>query len=752
MLNTIIKRDGSTEPFIASKLNKWSRWASEDITDRIDWSTLVLDAVADSPERMTSQELQQRLIDVCLEQKSWPAQLMAGRLYTAVLRKKLFDGSITPPSVKKLHQKLFRLGLMTSLDYTEEEYEEAEDIIDHSRDFKLAYFQISFIIQKYTLQNRSKKIIYETPQFAYMRMAMAVLEQEPKEGRMKKVKELYDHFSFNRINAPTPNFTNLGTPHHGLASCCLYSAGDTAKSLAVGDHIAYTETYMSAGIGSNLITRSLADPVRGGAIEHQGKMPYYASLGKAIKANKQGSRGGACTTYFSIYDPEAVKLIMAQNSKTPVSSQNRDLFFTVLTNRLFAKKVAANEKIFTFNVYTQPELTRLFYSDQLDEFETLYKSIEEDTTILKNFVSARELLFKFSQQFYDTATMFHGNIGEINRHTPFKDPIYSSNLCTEITVPTAPYSDMMDLYSKQDHGRGEIGICTIAGIVYPNIKNDEEYASAAYYALLMIDRCIDIADYELPHIEVTAQARRNAAVGLVGVATEFARQMTAFDNKAGLELAHRIAERHSYFVIKAALALGREKGNAPWMHKTLWPQGWLPIDTYKKQVDELTAPAYQYDWEALRSEMIQNNGIRFSSLIAHMPTESSSKAAGMPNGIYPVRSLSLMKTDGSTAVDWVAFDNDLLGAYYQSAWDIAEIDLVKYYSVFQKFADQTTSADLYRDRTDTIEIGTKDMTDIYLAMMKYGMKTKYYTNSLTNKEDRGHISEIGICTDGGCTI
>lgn len=752
MLATIIKRDGSSEPFIASKLNKWSRWASQDIADRVDWSSLVLNAIEDTPEQMTSQELQQRLIDACLEQKTWPAQLMAGRLYTAVVRKKLFDGFITPPDVKKLHKKLQRLGLMAYLDYSEEEYEQIEALIDHDRDFNLAHFQIDYILHKYTLQNRSKKIVYETPQFTYMRMAMAVLEKEPKDQRIAMVGELYDHLSFNRINAPTPNFTNLGTPHHGLASCCLYSAGDNAKSLAIGDHIAYTETYMSAGIGSNILSRSLADPVRGGAIEHQGKMPYYAALGKAVKANKQGSRGGACTTYFSIFDPEAVTFIMAQNPRTPAAAQNRDLFFTVLTNRLFAKKVASNGNIFTFNIYTQPKLHELFYSDQIDEFEKLYEEIDQNPEIKKNYVSARELLFKFSQQFYDTATMFHGNIGEINRHTPFNDPIYSSNLCTEITVPTAPYNEMMDLYSEEDHGRGEIGICTIAGIVYPNIRRDEEYRSAAYYALLMIDRCIDIASYELPHVEVTAKNRRNAAVGLVGVATEFARKETSFDTKTGLALAHQIAERHSFFVIEAALKLGMQRGNAPWMHKTKWPQGWLPIDTYKKQVDELTDPVYHYDWEGLRRAIIENKGIRFSSLIAHMPTESSSKAAGVPNGVYPIRNHALMKTDGSNSIDWVAFDNDLLAAFYQLAWDIDEVSLVKYYSVLQKFADQAISADLYRDRTKTIEIGTKDMTDIYLAMMKYGLKTKYYTNSLTNIEDRGVILQIGACTDGSCTL
>ena len=46
------------------------------------------------------------------------------------------------------------------------------------------------------------------------------------------------------------------------------------------------------------MARSLGDSVRNGAIEHQGKLPYYKALAGAVMANKQGSRGGSCTTYY----------------------------------------------------------------------------------------------------------------------------------------------------------------------------------------------------------------------------------------------------------------------------------------------------------------------------------------------------------------------------------------------------------------------------------------------------------------------
>lgn len=875
MLKTIIKRNGSREDFLPSKLNKWSQWASEGLRDRVDWSGIVLETVKAFGEVAHSQELQAQLILNCITRKEWSYGLMAGRLFAATYRKELYDEYI--PTIKALHNKLFKAGLMVKLNYSDDEYSQIESIIDHERDFSLAYSQIKYIRGRYALKNSVTKKEYETPQFVFMRMAMQLSESEPTESRINDVKEWYNHFSFNRINPPSPNYTNLGTPLRGYASCCLYTSADTLESIGIGNYIAYTMTAMSAGIGGNLNVRSVGDPVRNGAIIHQGKMPYYGHIAGAVMANMQAGRGGACTQYYSGFDPENEVIMMAQNPRTPVDKQNRDLHFAMMSNRLMGKKVAMSEDIFLFNVFTAPDLTKLFFSGDQDGFEALYNKYEADVNFKKAYIPAREFVSKAITQSFEVGTHYLAFIDEINRHTPYKEPIHSSNLCVapettiltdkgyvpirrlenefinvwngkewsnvqvlktgvdqklitvklsngvsidctpyhkfyikdengdekevrakdlqfsdelieftipkagtfkyievlsvtdngrvddtycvneplehkvvfngiltgnclEITQPTSPYYDMRDLLTAEDHGRGEVSLCSLGGIVECNIKSDEEYASAAYYTLKMIDYCIHNSDYPLAHVGFTAKQRLNAGIGILGVAVTMAREGLKYDTPEGLKRLHEIAERHAYFCISASLKLGKELGNAPWMHKTKWAEGWLPIDTYKRSVDQITPPEYNYDWEPLRSEIIANKGIRNSSVIAHMPTESSSKASGVPNSMYPIRDLYLKKTDESNITEWCAVDSDILGESYQSAWTIKSIDMIKVYAVFQKFTDQAISADLWKDRSIEINLSKKEMVDEYLAMIKYGMKTRYYQNSLTGSQSKAAIT------------
>lgn len=194
-----------------------------------------------------------------------------------------------------------------------------------------------------------------------------------------------------------------------------------------------------------------------------------------------------------------------------------------------------------------------------------------------------------------------------------------------------------------------------------------------------------------------------------------------------------MAERHLYFLIKAALRLGKEFGNAPWIHKTRWADGIFPIDTYKKNVDKITPHKLRYDWETLRAEVIANGGIRFSSLVGHMPAESSSKSSGSPNGLYPIRELDMKKTDIGVNVDWVTPDGDLYADTYQIAYDIDTNDLIKFYAVIQKFTDQGISADFYMDRLKNPVLKEEDLVEHFLNRVRYGLKSKYYQNSLTGK-------------------
>lgn len=787
VIKHIVKRDGRVEPYTPKKLNAWGRWAASTIGNKADWSSIVIHAVSAMPETVTSAELQEKLIANCLDRETWSYYLMAGRLYASHLHKVIHGSRI--PGVHELHQHMVDDGIMVPLDYDADDYAKAQSFIDHARDYDTPYFSLHYIRRKYSLQNRTTGREYETQQFVYMRMAMALAEAEPKERRMDLVRRFYTGFAGKTMSAPTPNYVNLGTRLRGFASCCLYVTDDNEQSLAIGDHIAYRMTAASAGIGSHVITRSKGDPVRGGLIEHQGKLPYFASLGKAVHANMQAGRGGACTTYYSGFDPEAEVIAHLRNPRSTEDRKNRDLHYALVTNRLFAEKVAKNETAFSFNIMTAPRLTECFFSGDNDAFKREYERLENDLGFEKHYFNPRDLILTSLNEALETGVAYLANIDEMNRHTPFKEPIHSSNLCLEISEPNRAYQDMRDLYATTEvghvtledaqgrlhtlnfnepltlatgktvfagelragdhvpdhpetgslhvgnivetHPEPEVALCSLGAIACDNIDDDDDaaYAEAMYLSLKMIDYCIEHTHYTLPHIGVTARARMNAGVGLMGVAARMARKGLAFDTREGREELHRIAERHMYHAIKASLRISRERGKARWMHKTRWAEGWLPIDTYNRHVDELGDFRYRYDWEALRAEVIANGGIGHSCLVAYMPGESSSKALGQPNSIYPVRSATLSKTDGNVTIRWAAPASDDPDVAYQSAWDISELDMIKAYAVFQKFADQGISADLWRRIKDDDKIGSRELLSHYFAMFKYGIKTRYYYNS-----------------------
>lgn len=619
MIKTIIKRNGAIEAFQPDKLNGWGEWAASKLGREVNWSEAVLHVVSTLPESCSSEQLQTALIDFCLNKNSWEYNRMAGRLYAALINKKLYND--VKPTVKELHQRMYDVGLMVKLDYSDEEYEKIERMINHKLDLTSAHYELHQLRFKYALRNKTTGEEYESQQFVYMRMAMALAENEPKDQRLTHVKNWYDHFSHKRINPPTPNFTNLGTSHNGYASCCVYTTDDSAPSLAAGDHIAYMMTVMSAGIGTHIKTRSLGDSIRGGVIQHQGKLPYYRAMVGAIGANLQNGRGGASTVHYTAYDPEVSVIAKAKNPMTPASKQVRGCDYSFGSNKFFARKAARGENIGLFSYAAAPEVYEAQYSKDETEFERLY-NIAVDEGRITTFVPAKEILIDSLTEGYETGRHYLHFTDTMNKHTPFKDTIYSSNLCQEINIPTKKYSSVEELYQPYQEGNGEIGLCSLSGIIVSNIESDEQYADATYYALKMIDVCIHKSDYVFKNLEDTAKARLSAGVGVLGLAHLMAKKNVKYSTQEGRDFIHTLFETHMWHLINASLRLGKELGNAPWIHKTRWPEGWLPIDTYEKRTDELITVGYKRDWESLRQAIIDNGGIRNSVVAAMMPGES----------------------------------------------------------------------------------------------------------------------------------
>ena len=305
--------------------------------------------------------------------------------------------------------------------------------------------------------------------------------------------------------------------------------------------------------------------------------------------------------------------------------------------------------------------------------------------------------------------------------------------CAEIAEPTKPYASVAQLYQPWDETHGEIALCSLGGIIVSNITSDEEYAMAAYYTLKMIDYCILNSHYEFKSLEDSAKARMNAGVGVLGLAHLMAKKNIKYGTQESRNFIHEQFETHMWHLVNASLKISKERGVAKWMHKTLWPTGWTPISTYNKNVDELVTVEPKRDWNGFSLAAIENGGIGHSVLCAHMPGESSTIAAGTTNSMYPIRDYDLSKTNDTLNVDWVAPDSTDLRDNYTIAWDVAPNDMMMDYAVAQKWTDQAISADIWQRVQGTTVVTTEDLIGRYRVMVKYGVKTRYYLNSLTGK-------------------
>lgn len=367
--------------------------------------------------------------------------------------------------------------------------------------------------------------------------------------------------------------------------------------------------------------------------------------------------------------------------------------------------------------------------------------------------------------------------------------------CLEITLPTKPYHSVRELYEefssewayitfednsleviidiasarwalsnvkegstingkivKSIQSKNEIALCNIAGVNLHRDFTDEEYLDICYYLLRVVDYVILNSEYTFPNVKYSAAQRMNAGIGLTNFAYELARNGLYYSSKSGKKHAHLIAERHWYMLARASLKISKERGVAPWMFKSKLSEGWSPLDTYCRAVDGITDFEYKYDHEALRKDIIENGGLAHSSLVAHMPCESSSQVLNSVNGLYPIRRGKIVKTDGANVNVSIAPHFEELQWNYEIAWDIDTKHLVDHYAIFQKWADQSISADFYHDFTkEGNGLTKKKLYSDFLYKIKMGLKTQYYTNSKTNSESEGNDTSAG-CGSGGCSL
>jgi ribonucleoside-diphosphate reductase alpha chain len=732
----VIKSDGTKEHINLDKIHRMVEKSCRGITG-VSESLVEMNSGLQFFDGITTKEIQKILVKsasdlISLESPNY--QFVASRLLLFAIQKQVFntkwkDSEIYPPLLDIINRNI-EYGVYDSdlvKWYTAEEIETCDKYIKHGRDMDFTYAGLQQIVDKYLVQDRSNGMVYETPQFMYMLIAMTLFRNYAIDERLKYVKEYYDAISTFKINIPTPIMAGVRTPLKQFASCVLIDSDDTLGSIFSSDMAIGRYVAQRAGIGINAgRIRGLGSKIRGGEVQHTGVIPFLKKFESTVRCCTQnGVRGGSATVHFPIWHQEIEDIIVLKNNKGTEDNRVRKLDYSIQLSKLFYERFLKNEDITLFSPHDVPDLYPAFGTESFDE---LYEKYERATSIPKRKVPARELITDILKERAETGRIYIMNIDHSNSHSSFLDKVNMSNLCQEITLPTDPIEHI--------DGEGEIALCILSAVNVGIVKM-EEMEHICNLAVRGLEELIDYQEYPVKAAERSTVNRRSLGIGYIGLAHFLAKNKVKYDDQEALQLVHDLTESFQYYLLKASNQIAREKGACLGFGQTKYSKGVLPIDTYKREVDELVKPTYKLDWDKLRED-IQEHGLRHSTLTAQMPSESSSVVSNATNGVEPPRDYLSVKKSKKGTLKQVVPQYGHLKNSYTLLWDMESNDgYIKILAVMQKFFDQAISGNwsYNPENYDNGEVPVSVMARDLLTTYKYGWKTSYYQNTMDGKTE-----------------
>ena len=727
------KRNGSIEQINLEKMHVMVEEACKGLSG-VSASQVEIQSGIQFYDGITTSEIQEILIRsasdlIDLDCPNY--QYVAARLLLFSIRKQIYGKMRDLPNLYTHIEKCVGQGVYDAeiLDnYTYEEIEKVQTWIDHERDFLFTYAGLRQVVDKYLVQDRSTGSVHESPQFMYIMIALTIFSEYPKETRLNYVKRYYDAISRHKINIPTPIMAGVRTPLRQFASCVLVDVDDTLDSIFSSDMAIGRYVAQRAGIGINAgRIRGINSKIRDGEVQHTGVVPFLKKFESTVRCCTQnGIRGGSATVHFPIWHQEIEDIIVLKNNKGTEDNRVRKLDYSIQISKLFYERFIENGEISLFSPHDVPGLYDAFGTD---DFDILYRMHELNDAVPRKTIGAQELFLNILKERAETGRLYIMNIDHCNTHSSFLDKVNMSNLCQEITLPTDPLQHI--------DGKGEIALCILSAVNVGKVRTDDELEDLCDLSVRSLEELIDYQKYPIIAAELATKARRSLGIGYIGLAHYLAKLGFKYDSQEAWDAVHGLSESFQYFLLKASNQIAKEKGACEYFHRTKYANGILPIDTYKKDVNEITSIDYEHDWESLRTS-ITTYGLRHSTLSAQMPSESSSVVSNATNGIEPPRGYLSVKKSKKGPLKQIVPGFNTLKNNYTLLWDMKSNDgYVKIVSVMQKFFDQAISGNWsynpenYPDNEVPVSVMANDLLTTY----KYGWKTSYYQNTYDNKTD-----------------
>ena len=736
----VIKRDGRKAPLDINKIHVMVEEACEGLAG-VSVSQIEMNADLQFLDGITTADIQEILIRsasdlISLEKPNY--QYAAARLLLYGLRKDVFGRFDYIPLYdlvkKNVDRGVYDAELMEL--FSESEWCHLDVYINHQRDLDFTYAGMRQVVDKYLVQDRSNGRVYETPQYMYMMIAATLFASYSKDKRLTYIRRYYDAISTFKINIPTPIMSGVRTPIRQFASCVLVDVADTLPSIFNSSTVVGYYIAQRAGIGLNIgRIRAINSKIRGGEVAHTGVIPFLKVYESVVRSCTQnGVRGGSATVHFPIWHKEIQDVVVLKNNKGTEDNRVRKLDYSIQLSKLFYERLLANGDITLFSPHDVPGLYEAFGNNEV--FDRLYVKYENDPKISKNVVTAMHLFGELLKERAETGRIYIMNMDHCNSHSSFTDMIRMSNLCQEITLPTDPIQTL-------DDTNGEIALCIISAINIGNLRDLDDLKNLCDLAVRALDQVIDYQRYPVLAAERSTKARRSLGIGYIGLAHYLAKKGLKYSDPDAARAVNRLTEAFQYYLIMASVTLAKETAPCEYFSRTKYAQGILPVDTYKRDIDEFLGTELHYDWEALRKEVVAH-GMRHSTLSAQMPSESSSVVSNETNGIEPPRAaMSTKKSKKGPLKQIVPQYGSLKNNYsylYEEGVNNGYIHIV---AAMQKYFDQSISGNWsynpkhYPDNAVPMSVMFNDLLTTY----KLGWKTSYYHNTYDMKgEDEEEIA------------
>lgn len=751
---SVRKRDGRIEPGDIGKIHKVCTFGCEGING-VSISELEMTLYPNLRDRMTTKEVNEEIVSACktlISGGAFAYDQVGGRIISYIVRKEAY-GKFQPPHLLDIVKRNIEAGRydpsIVNM-FSEDEWDQINQMIDHNRDELLRLAGAEQMRVKYLSKHRGEQRIFESFQIPFILVAAVTNANETDSvKKLSDIKAAYDAFSTFDVSLPTPIMSGVRTIMKQFASCVLIDVGDSLREFNAASSAIVTYVSNKAGLGVNVgRIRAIGSPIRGGEAIHTGILPFIKKFTADTKCCSQGGvRDGAVTFYYPMWHYETPELLVLKSNTLPEEQTNRRADYAVQINKFLFTRLIQDGEITLFSPHDVPDLYEAFFADQT-LFAQLYEKYEKDASLRTRKFPAAQLFADMITQRSNSGRIYLSFVDHFNDKSSFKIPLYQSNLCVEISLPTAP------LPSFEAGMPSEISICSLAAINWGNIEAPEDFEAPCRVAVRTLDALLDYQDYPVNSARASTMHRRPLGVGLIGFAHFLAKKGLSY-NKASMEVIDRYAEAWSYYLIKASVELAKEKGPCPGWKDTKYADGWTPNLTRTKKLDELLPHEERMDWESLRADL-RKYGIRNSTLMAGMPSETSSQISNETNGFEPPRGPVVSKGSKDVTAPIVVPEVDTLLLQYDYLWDMrSPRGYLEVTAVLQKYMDQAMSINTAYNPAffPNGKLSTKVMLDDVIYAYQLGHKNLYYnTVKKEGEEDIINLSFASGCDSGGCVI